>query len=130
MGKGRRILLVEDHADTARVFARFLTSEGFVVSVAGTLAAAWRLGQEQRFDLLIADLQLPDGTGWSLLEEPSPLCRTKAIAMTGYGREEDVKHSHRVGFIEHLVKPIDIMKLRAVIDRAIGLTPPTPDAPE
>ncbi|MGE5611844.1 MAG: ATP-binding protein, partial [Bacillota bacterium] len=64
-----RFLLVEDHMDTARVMTRLLQSDGYTVVHAPTGAAALKLASEQRFDLLISDLGLPDMTGLELMRQ-------------------------------------------------------------
>jgi two-component system CheB/CheR fusion protein len=64
---GQRILLVEDHPDTANVFARMLRRDGYEVSVADSCAQAARMCDEGGFDLLICDINLPDGDGVGVL---------------------------------------------------------------
>lgn len=111
-----RILLVEDHADTARTMSHLLQIEGHEVRTADTLATAMDLAGRERFDLLISDLSLPDGTGLDLmrhLRDTQPAL--KAIALSGHGSDEDIQRSHEAGFAEHLVKPIDLDQLHAAI---------------
>ena len=55
----------------------------------------------------MSDLGLPDGSGLTLLGELRRTCDVPAIALSGYGMEEDVKESRAVGYDEHLTKPID-----------------------
>jgi CheY-like chemotaxis protein len=61
----------------------------------------------ERFDLLISDLQLPDGDGWELLRRLEEAGRRprQAIALSGWGNDEDVTKSRTAGFRAHLVKP-------------------------
>ena len=110
----RRILLVEDHEETASILADLLRGEGFQVDVAHTveegLAAASR-----GMDLLISDLGLPDGSGIELLSQLRPRFDVPAIALTGYGREDDVARSHAAGFARHLIKPVTFPNLMRVI---------------
>jgi len=61
---GLRIMLVEDHRDTAQVMSRLLKSQGHRVEVATSLGDALALANEP-FDLAISDITLPDGSGWS-----------------------------------------------------------------
>jgi CheY-like chemotaxis protein len=115
-----RILLVEDHDDTARVLARLLHLSGYCVHVAGTYAGALDICGKQQFDLLISDVGLPDGSGYDLMREiHARRCAAKGIAVSGYGTEDDVEQSLRAGFAEHLVKPVAFDTLRDAIRRLI-----------
>lgn len=114
-----KILVVEDHHDTAMVLARALRRRGFDVSTAHTVAAAIELFVAQHYDLLISDIGLPDGNGIDLLNTLNPLRRVPAIALSGYGMEHDLEKSHAAGFIEHLTKPVNWDSLCESIDRAL-----------
>jgi CheY-like chemotaxis protein/anti-sigma regulatory factor (Ser/Thr protein kinase) len=119
-----QILFVEDHEDTARVLGRILRNAGFDVSHAGTVAEARALAASKRFDLLISDLGLPDGTGLELMKTLRDMQGMKGIALSGFGTEEDVAASAAAGFAAHLTKPVDWDRLRAEIERLI----PTKDS--
>jgi CheY-like chemotaxis protein len=60
---------------------------------------------------------LPDGTGIDLIQRLSADRRINAIALSGFGMEDDVRRSKDAGFAEHLTKPVDINKLDCVIQR-------------
>ena len=114
-----RLLLVEDHQDTARKLRTLLERSGYVVSIASDVAGALDLAGRETFDLVISDLGLPDGSGYDVmagLQKTQPL---PGIAMSGYGMDEDVRRSREAGFSEHLVKPIDVPQLRAAIRRVM-----------
>lgn len=70
-----RLLLVEDHADTARVLGRLLRHNGHEVELANSLGEAVEALLRQPFDLLLSDLDLPDGTGIDLLRRVGMSCR-------------------------------------------------------
>jgi PAS domain S-box-containing protein len=111
-----RILLVDDHRDTAESLAMLLEQRGFHVLLADSVASALeraKLG----FDVLISDLGLPDGDGRELatrLAERGPL---RAIALSGYGTDADLAASREAGFRAHLVKPVEPSRLLKVIAR-------------
>jgi PAS domain S-box-containing protein len=114
-----QILFVEDHEDTARVLGRILKNAGFDVSHAGSLAEARVVAAGRRFDLLISDVGLPDGSGLDLmkaLRDAQGLC---GIALSGFGTEEDVAASTAAGFAAHLTKPVDWERLRREIERLV-----------
>ena len=110
-----RVLLVEDHADSARTMALLLKSYGFEVRVADTIASALRAIQSEEFDLLISDIGLPDGSGLDLMRQVRLKSALKGIAVSGYGMEEDIRKSQEAGFIAHLTKPVSLEKLDRVI---------------
>ena len=123
-----RILLAEDHPDTAKVTARLLRREGHEVTVAGGLAEALAAADRDTFELVISDIGLGDGNGCDLmarLRDQHGLC---GIAVSGYATDADVRRSRAAGFFAHLVKPVSLETLceqinsvAEVIDDADGL---------
>lgn len=114
-----RLLLVEDHRDTAETLQRLLSRRGYEVRIAGTVADALQIAAHYSFDILVSDIGLPDGRGTELLQRlrdqsPAPI---RAIAMSGFGMEDDCERSRRVGFAEHLTKPVEFGALQAAISR-------------
>jgi len=116
-----RILLVEDHADTAEAIAELLRLLGHEVAVAFTVAeglsaAADIQNQESGgLDLVVSDLGLPDGSGLDLMRELTRRHGLKGIALSGYGMEEDLRRSREAGFERHLTKPVNFQALQAVL---------------
>jgi signal transduction histidine kinase/ActR/RegA family two-component response regulator len=112
-----RLLVVEDHTDTAAVLGRVLLTWGHDVTSATTAADALALANRHSFDLVISDLGLPDMTGYDLMKQIKAKHGLKGIAMSGYGMEEDIKLSERAGFSDHLVKPMNLEQLEQSIRR-------------
>jgi signal transduction histidine kinase len=112
-----RILLVEDHADTARTMTLLLRSMGYRVTTAGSVASALEAAASEKFDLLISDVGLPDGTGLDLMQQLQSRGPMRGIVLSGFGMEEDVRRSLEAGFSVHLTKPIDLQRLEAAIER-------------
>jgi CheY-like chemotaxis protein len=115
-----RILLVEDHEDTAEAMADLLRLIGHQVIVAGSvaagLAAAGTAGAAGGgVDRVVSDLGLPDGSGHDLMRELVRLYGWKGIALSGYGMEDDIRRSHEAGFARHLTKPVALEALRDAI---------------
>jgi two-component system CheB/CheR fusion protein len=118
--KPGRILLVEDHPDTARSMNRLLTSFGFRVVNAETIGVALQRVGSEVFDVVVSDIGLPDGSGLDLMRQISVrFPNLPGIALSGFGMEEDRQRSQEAGFREHLVKPVDIDALRAVIEKLV-----------
>ena len=118
--RGLVILLVEDHATTARVLARLLRESSHDVHIAGTMHEAIQSAGQKPFDLLISDLGLPDGSGLDLMRQLLAQKEIKGIALSGYGMDDDVQRSQDAGFGAHLTKPIDFRKLQAAINQVVG----------
>jgi PAS domain S-box-containing protein len=119
-GSPLRILLVEDNADTLKFLATVLRRRGHEVVTADCLAAARAVvdGPKARFDLLLSDVELPDGNGLELMRELAARKNWLGIAMSGFGTEEDLQLSRAAGFFDHLTKPIDLNQLDDAIHRA------------
>jgi CheY-like chemotaxis protein len=115
-----RLIVVEDHAQTAEGLKKFLTAVGYKVFVATDMTSALTLASAVEFDVLLSDLGLPDGSGWELLKRLSSERRIRAIAFSGYNSPDDRKRSAEAGFLEHLAKPLAPDQLCAAISRAVA----------
>ncbi len=125
-GEPLSILLVEDEPATLRLMARLLRGLGHTITTAATIASAQEAIEVSSFDLIVSDIGLPDGSGLELMRMvvtargPIP-----AIALTGYGMEEDIRRSRDAGFTAHLTKPIDFTKLETMIQQIAPSRPRT-----
>jgi len=111
----RCILVVEDHDDTLRSMKMLLKRLGFEVLAAENMTDALRIAEEQHFDILLSDIGLPDGTGLELLKRLRAKRNIKALALSGFGMDEDIERSQEAGFADHLTKPVSIDRLQAAI---------------
>ena len=114
------LLLVDDHADSLKIMGRLLTRQGYRVLLATSCRTALEVARENRFDLIVSDLGLPDGSGLTLLGQLRGLRDVPAIALSGYGMEENVRQSRAAGYNEHLTKPIDFSLLTLTIARLVA----------
>jgi signal transduction histidine kinase/HAMP domain-containing protein/ActR/RegA family two-component response regulator len=121
-----RILLVEDHEDTNRSLTNLLRRRGYHVQSAFNFQSALELSEKEGFDVLVSDLGLPDGNGIDLMRKLSSKQPLFGIALTGFGMEGDIRRSREVGFKHHLVKPIDLNKLDALIQESAAPAPTVP----
>ncbi|MEA3208210.1 MAG: hypothetical protein QOE70_1267 [Chthoniobacter sp.] len=124
-----QILLVEDHAVTRIVHGRLLEQLGHEVSAAADLRGGLLLAEICRFDLVICDLILSDGTGHQLMEG---LRRSHpalpGVALSAFGLPADLEESRAAGFSEHLVKPIAFESLQSAIHKLAAKERPAPGA--
>lgn len=114
------LLLVEDHIDTAKVLGRIIAREGYQVHLAGSIAEAVRLCEQQPMDCVISDIGLPDGSGTELLAKLQGIRPIRGIALSGYGTERDVERSRNAGFSEHLTKPVHWPKLERALKELLS----------
>jgi CheY-like chemotaxis protein len=113
-----RILVVEDHLDTLEVVCFYLRYTGHDVIGARSKQEAAEAVQQASCDVLISDIGLSDGSGWDLIGELGERRPKYAIAMSAYGTRADVERSFQAGFRHHLVKPVSLEKLAAVLAEA------------
>ncbi|HEY2154292.1 MAG TPA: ATP-binding protein [Isosphaeraceae bacterium] len=113
-----RILVVDDDEPTRRALTVALASLGHTVATADSVASASEAVRGE-FDVLLCDIGLPDGTGYDVLRliDSRPV---RAIALSGFGLDDDLRRSRASGFAEHLTKPVDLGTLEAAIRRAAG----------
>ncbi|HEY4230241.1 MAG TPA: CHASE3 domain-containing protein [Thermoanaerobaculia bacterium] len=120
------VLLVEDDLDTAEAMRDLLAEAGFDVRLAGGVAEADVTFRRHPADVLVSDVGLPDGSGLEVLSRLRALRPSlPGIVLSGYGMEQDVAASRANGFAEHFIKPVNLERLIAAIDR---LAPPRADS--
>ena len=118
--KPLRILLVEDHRDTRRTLSRLLTHFGHNVVTANNVEGAMDIMSSNNIDAVLCDIGLPDGSGYEVAAQARAKGNIKAIALTGFGTEQDVQRSKEAGFDFHLVKPINFQELQTVLDHSVA----------
>lgn len=117
MGRSLRLLVVEDHEDTADLLAELLGARGHVVRIAYTATAALEISATETFDIVLSDVGLPDSTGYELMEKLSARYAMKGIALTGWSGEMDVARGKAAGFSAHLTKPVSMKNLELTLEQ-------------
>ena len=113
-----RILLVENHPDTREGLETFFDLSGDHIVSARDFATAVAMARGEKFDVLISDIDLPDGDGWELMRHLRAQGFVPAgVAMSGFGRSADKERSSDAGYAAHLVKPFTPDKLEAVLQK-------------
>jgi signal transduction histidine kinase/ActR/RegA family two-component response regulator len=113
-----RVLVVDDNADAAVLLADMLSAVGYTARFALDGPSALQVAAEFDPDITILDIGLPGMDGYELAGQfaSSPrLARTRLVAVTGYGQERDRQRAQAVGFVAHLVKPVELGELSAVL---------------
>jgi DNA-binding response OmpR family regulator len=120
-----RVLLVEDNDDTLNYLSKFLSSRGYHVHTAVDLASALHVASQVELDIIVSDIELPDGSGlellWNLRRANSTI---PAVALSGFGSSADVELSRSAGFAIHLTKPVDFRQLEDTIRHVAASTNP------
>lgn len=122
LGRRRRlnILLVDDNGDLCEYLTLALERLGCRVVALASVSLALETLERERFDLLISDLELPDGNGRELVQAIQAQGGVPAIALSGHGSAEDVDLSLAAGFSVHLTKPITFPQLQSAIEQVVG----------
>jgi len=115
-----KVLVIEDHEDTAIVIARMLEDMGHNIVSANSVASAVDILIREKFDLIVSDIGLPDGNGVSLISAVRAFCDAPAVALTGYGTRKDVERCLNAGFNKHVTKPVTFEILRQIIAEVCG----------
>jgi signal transduction histidine kinase len=114
----RRVLLVEDHHDTADLLATYLRCKGHTVYVAYDGAKGYEMAVRERPEVIICDVGLPGMDGYELagaLTKAAVLQGCRLVAVTGYGEARDKDRALKAGFQYHLVKPADPAEIERLL---------------
>ena len=116
--RSRRVLVVDDNKDAATTLARLLSRWGHDVKIANDGQTALALARESSPEFVLLDLGLPGMDGYEIarrIRQQATSTRPMLVAVTGYGQEADRQKTQEAGFDLHLVKPVDLGALQAVI---------------
>ena len=118
----KEILIIEDAADVAEMFARFLESKGYSCEIALGGGVGTQLFEAKHFDLVIADLMMPGVSGFEVAEMIRRRDRlTPMLLVTGQGDDVLVTSSARhAGFNDVMLKPVDPDALFAKVRNLLG----------
>ena len=112
-------LIVEDDADSARMMAVLVTTQGYSATTAQSLRDARRQLSLQPPDLVLLDLQLPDGSGMALLDDHALIGNSEVVLMTGHASLETSIQALRYGAADYLIKPVSARQLASILSRVM-----------
>ena len=117
------ILVIDDEPDLRTLYELTLLREGYRVEAAGSVLQAREQLQARRFDAIICDMRLPDGSGLEVLHLLRSLQRPeRCIVITAYGSAENAVETLKAGAFDYLTKPVDLKQFRAVVAAALQAT--------
>jgi two-component system, sporulation sensor kinase E len=114
------VLVVDDEQAILEILKQFISERGYRVTTAASAAEALAFVEEERFDVALIDLKLPDRAGLDLLEpivRANP--RAKCIIMTAFASVESTIEALRLNAFDYIVKPFDLLKVGEVVDAAV-----------
>jgi two-component system, NtrC family, response regulator AtoC len=110
-------LIVDDDIDTRDFLSEVARAEGFSVAAADTLQMARAQLVRQLPDVLLTDLQLPDGNGMDLIGDLDRAVETEIIVVTGHASVGTAVEALRLGATDYLTKPIEVERLANILRR-------------
>jgi two-component system response regulator AtoC len=112
-------LIVEDEPDAAQMMAALIATEDFTVATANTLRDARRQIALQQPDIVLLDLQLPDGNGLELFDDSELIAHSEVVLITGHASLETSIQALRMGAADYLIKPVNIKQLQGILSRVM-----------
>lgn len=116
-----KILIIEDDSTFSQVLEGFLTKHGHEPFIVNDVKKALRITDEQRFDLLLIDYRLPDGTGLEILSHLLEKGQLQpSIIMTSFNDVRTAVKSIQLGAVDYITKPVNPDELLMIIKNALG----------
>ncbi|MDD3142286.1 MAG: response regulator transcription factor [Lachnospiraceae bacterium] len=125
----KRILIIEDDVSLANGIALALKDSEFKFVQVQNLHSAWQETENTAFDLIILDINLPDGNGLDFLKELRRYSTVPVIILTANDLETDVVTGLELGADDYITKPFSLMVLRARVGARLRSTEPAPANP-
>jgi len=117
---GTSFLIVDDSADTIAMLKELLQINGASVATATNGVDGLRLAAENEFDVILSDISMPEMDGFEFLQRLRKIAgrqHVPVIAITGFGRSNDVERARAAGFHSHLTKPLNLQALAEVLQQ-------------
>ncbi|HET6669793.1 MAG TPA: PAS domain S-box protein [Pyrinomonadaceae bacterium] len=117
---GMRILVVDDSSDTVEMLRTLLEMDGAMVTTAGSGSEALEILAREVFDVILSDISMPNMDGFELLSRMRKLPNGRdvpVLALTGFGRVEDVERATAEGFFSHITKPVDVGQIVTMLQK-------------
>ena len=106
-----RVFVLDDSSDTVEMLKILLRESGAALAVATAGNEALQIAAESDFDVIVSDISMSGMDGFEFLRNVKSSTRNAnvpVVALTGFGRSEDVERAHAAGFQAHLTKPLDV----------------------
>lgn len=122
----KTVLIIDDELDLRELLKLTLAKMGIDATAVETVKEAKAALQEQHFDLCLTDMRLPDGNGLELVDYTQKNYPQLPIAvLTAYGNVDLAVDALKLGAFDFLSKPVELSRLRSLINNALTLSPQT-----
>ncbi len=126
-GDAKRVLVVDDEADIRELLDLTLARMGLLADCVGSLAEARRMLADQRYQLCLTDMRLPDGDGLELVRHIAETVADLPVAViTAHGSAENAVSALKAGAFDYIAKPVSLDQLRGMVKSALELSNPAP----
>src|SRR2546428_297229 len=125
--RGAQVLVVDDEPDIRELLELTLVKMGLGVASAGSIAEAKERLKDERYDLCLTDMRLPDGEGLELVRHIAGLTSDLPVAViTAFGSAENAVAALKAGAFDYVSKPVGLEQLRALVRSALSLPTAAP----
>jgi two-component system response regulator PilR (NtrC family) len=126
-GESKRVLVVDDEADIRELLDLTLARMGLLADCVGSLAEARQMLANQRYQLCLTDMRLPDGQGLDLVRHIAETVADLPVAViTAHGSAENAVSALKAGAFDYIAKPVSLDQLRGMVKSALDLPSPDP----
>lgn len=119
----KTVLIIEDEEDAAELFAEMMRVSGFRVIKTSSSAPAITLLTNEKPDLVILDIMMPDISGLDILREmrgDPALATIPVVVVSAKGTPTDIKNGLEAGASTYLTKPVGFLELKEAVSHALG----------
>lgn len=119
----KTVLIIEDEADAAELFAEMMRVSGFRVLKTSSSTPALSLIATEKPDIIILDIMMPEVSGLDILREMRrdlALANIPVVVVSAKSMPADIKNGLEAGASTYLTKPVGFLELREAVERALG----------
>ena len=122
----KTVMIIEDEADAAELFAEMMRVSGFRVLKTSSSAPAIRMMTDEKPDLVLLDIMMPGLSGLDILremrEDPA-LASIPVVIISAKAMPADIRHAMEAGASSYLTKPVGFLELKQAVENALGNQP-------
>jgi len=119
----KTVLIVEDEADAAELFAEMMRVSGFRVRKTSSSTPALSMMTEEKPDIVLLDIMMPDVSGLDILRQmrhDPALAAIPVVVVSAKSMPADIRNGMEAGASTYLTKPVGFLELKEAVERALG----------
>lgn len=120
----RTVLIIEDEADAAELFAEMMRVSGFHVLKTTNSAPALSMMSADKPDVVIMDIMMPETSGLDILRQmrrDPALAGVPVVVVSAKSMPADIKNGMEAGASTYLTKPVGFLELKEAVEKAMGI---------